>query len=225
MCRNWVKKTTIGITLFSLLGLFVDALLRILICDSFIVSGPSMEPTFHDRQRVWASKTGIGARIYTKYDFSDSELHSLRMPGFGKMRKGDIVVFNHPYGAYPDKISFKINYVLIKRCVGAPGDTVKVSGSEQYFVPGRGDYITLDTCMMRQYRHQIEFETGKRISVNDKGIVFLDGKILNEYQFTSDWYFFVGDNPTISIDSRQFGLVPESYIIGRVIACSAPDDT
>ena len=217
MIGDKTRISIIGITVIMLSLLVIHVLLRILVYDSFIVSGTSMEPTFHDRQRVWAFKTGLGARIYTKYDFSDPELHSFRMPGFGKMRKGDIVVFNHPYGAYPDKISFKINYVLIKRCVGAPGDTVKVSGSEQYFVPGRGDYITLDTCMMRQYRHQIEFETGKRISVNDKGIVFLDGKILNEYQFTSDWYFFVGDNPTISIDSRQFGLVPESYIIGRVV--------
>lgn len=217
MIGDKTRISIIGITVIMLSLLVIHALLRILVYDSFIVSGTSMEPTFHDRQRVWAFKTGLGARIYTKYDFSDPELHSFRMPGFGKMRKGDIVVFNHPYGAYPDKISFKINYVLIKRCVGAPGDTVKVSGSEHYFVPGRGDYITLDTCMMRHYCHQIEFETGKRISVNDKGIVFLDGKILNEYQFTSDWYFFVGDNPTISIDSRQFGLVPESYIIGRVV--------
>ena len=209
MIGDKTRISIIGITVIMLSLLVIHVLLRILVYDSFIVSGTSMEPTFHDRQRVWAFKTGLGARIYTKYDFSDPELHSFRMPGFGKMRKGDIVVFNHPYGAYPDKISFKINYVLIKRCVGAPGDTVKVSGSEQYFVPGRGDYITLDTCMMRQYCHQIEFETGKRISVNDKK--------LNEYQFTSDWYFFVGDNPTISIDSRQFGLVPESYIIGRVV--------
>lgn len=200
----------------SLSFLFLYGMCRVFICDSFIVSGPSMEPSFHDGQRIWAFKIGIGARIYTRYDFSDPNLHSFRLPGIRRLRKGDIAVFNYPYGANPNDISFKINYVLIKRCSGGPGDTVLVNSYEKCYVPGRGDVVSLDSCLIRHYRNQIEFETGKRIDVKENGIILLDGEPIKEYQFVSDWYFFIGDNLAFSRDSRLFGLVPESYIVGRV---------
>lgn len=204
---------TIAVIGVSLLLCFI----RVFICDTFMVSGPSMEPTYHDGQRVYAFKIGIGARIYTRYDFSNPELHSFRMPGIRRLRKGDIAIFNHPYGVNNKGISFKINYVLIKRCAGVPGDTVQVNLSEKCFVPGRGDSIILDSCTFRQYLHQIEFETGKKLTTDDNRAYYLGGISIKEYQFLSDWFFFIGDNAALSRDSRQFGLVPESYIIGRVL--------
>ena len=81
--------------------LVILCLVRIFVYDSFIVSGPSMEPTFHDGQKVRAFKCGIGARIYTSYDFTDPELHAFRMPGPRKIRRGDVAVFNHPHGMGP----------------------------------------------------------------------------------------------------------------------------
>lgn len=211
-------KVSIKVLTYTLLSLmFLNILCRVFICDSFIVSGPSMEPTFHDGQRVWAFKIGIGARIYTRYDFSDPELHSFRMPGIRKLRKGDIAIFNHPYGVNHEDISFKINYVLIKRCAGVPGDTVQLNLSEKCFVPGRGDFIILDSCTFRQYSHQIEFETEKKLTMDDNHAYYLDEFPITEYQFVSDWFFFIGDNIALSRDSRQFGLVPESYIIGRIM--------
>ncbi len=184
---------------------------RIFICDSFIVSGPSMEPTFNDRERVMAFKTGIGARIYTKYNFADPKLHSFRMPGLRKLRRGDVAVFNYPYGAYPGTISFKINYVLIKRCAGAPGDTVQLDGLEPCYVPARGDRIILDSANVVRYSRQIEFETG------------MPPEVGGEHTFSTDWFFFIGDNFKHSRDSRHFGLVPESYIVGRVRQKRSPN--
>lgn len=213
--RNKVQFLTVFISL-SLVVLGV-CFIRVFICDTFIVSGPSMEPTFHDGQWVCAFKIGIGARIYTQYDFSDPELHSFRIPGLRRLRKGDIAIFNHPYGVNHEDISFKINYVLIKRCAGVPGDTVQLNLSEKCFVPGRGDSIILDSCTFRQYSHQIEFETGKKLTMDDNHAYYLDKMPIKRYQFTSNWYFFLGDNLTLSRDSRQFGLVPESYIIGRIM--------
>ena len=190
---------------FAIIGIIsLSCLIRVFICDSFLVSGVSMEPTLHDGQRVFVFKTGMGARIYTKYDFSDPELHSFRMPALRKLRRGDIAVFNHPYGVHPGDISFKINYVLIKRCAGVPGDTVKRDGCEPLYVPSRGDRILLDSVDVVHYRNQIEFETGRLPEVGE------------EYRFRTNWYFFVGDNAPFSLDSRHFGLVPESYIVGIV---------
>lgn len=178
--------------------------LRIFVCDSFIVRGPSMEPNYHDGERVLAFKIGCGARIYTNYDFTEPRLGAFRLPGLRPIRKGDVVVFNHPYGVSEDSISFKINYVLIKRCAGAPGDSVSLTGREPIYVPRKGDAVRLDSTALRKYRPQIMYETDGRPAEGD------------EYTFKSNWYYFLGDNASLSLDSRVFGLVPESYIVGRV---------
>ena len=57
--------------------------------------------------------------------------------------------------------------------------------------------------------------------------VYLGGKELNEYEFSTDWYFFGGDNVMNSKDSRYIGLVPEDYIIGivtRILFSKNPDE-
>lgn len=118
---------------------------RVLILDSFIVSGESMEPVMHSGQKVYVNKMLLGPRIYTDFDFTCPKLHSFRIKGFGKLRPGDVAVFNYPYARSLDTISFRINYVYVKRCIGAPGDSVSIVdgywhnsrihgliGSEQY---------------------------------------------------------------------------------------------
>lgn len=102
--------------------------LRVFVCDRFTVRGDSMEPTLHDGERIFVNKLLMGARIYIDYDFSSPELKCFRMPGLRKVRPGDVVVFNYPYARSRDSISFRINYVYTKRCIGAPGDTVSIVG-------------------------------------------------------------------------------------------------
>jgi signal peptidase I len=50
------------------------------------------------------------------------------MPSLGKVKVGDIVVFNYPDAYDRHKIEFRINYVYTKRCIGLPGDTVGIYG-------------------------------------------------------------------------------------------------
>ena len=99
---------------------------RVLICDSFIVRGESMEPVIHSGERVWVNKLKMGARIYTDYDFTKPTLSSFRLPGFSKVEAGDLLVANYPYARSKDTITFQINYVYLKRCYAAPGDTVRI---------------------------------------------------------------------------------------------------
>lgn len=99
---------------------------RVLILDSFIVSGESMEPVMHSGEKVYVNKMVLGPRIYTDFDFTSPKLHSFRIKGFGKLRPGDVAVFNYPYARNLDTISFRINYVYVKRCIGAPGDSVSI---------------------------------------------------------------------------------------------------
>ena len=132
---KWGKKTDNALTVVIIL-LLVLALLpvlygagRIFVCDRFITKGESMEPTMHTGEPMYVKKWIMGARIYTKFDFTTDELHCFRMPGFRKLRVGDIAVFNYPFGWKNREIGFKINYVYAKRCVGAPGDTLTIVDS------------------------------------------------------------------------------------------------
>lgn len=51
---------------------------------------------FPTRDHVLVSKLLIGARIYTKYDFSDPVMESFRMPGLRRVRPGDVALSGTP---------------------------------------------------------------------------------------------------------------------------------
>lgn len=144
-------KKTIRIVSAVLLSALAVVLLhyarRALVCDSFIVKGVSMEPVLHDGDRVWVNKLSMGARIYADFDFSSPRLVSFRLPGLSKVRAGDLVVANYPYARSKDSISFRINCVYLKRCYGAPGDSVRIV--DGYYVDSRGGGIG-DLTMQRE---------------------------------------------------------------------------
>lgn len=100
--------------------------------DQFKINGQSMEPTLVTGDHVLVNKLLMGARIYTKYDFSDPDMECFRMPGFRKLRPGDVAVFNYPEGYDRGKVEFRINYVYAKRCIGCPGDTVGIEDGYYY---------------------------------------------------------------------------------------------
>lgn len=104
----------------------------VFLTDRFTIRGGSMLPTLHDGQHVFVNKLLMGARIYTKYDFSDPVMESFRMPGLRNVRPGDIVIFNYPYPDSTGKIHFRINYVYAKRCIGRSGDTVGIRNGYYY---------------------------------------------------------------------------------------------
>ena len=98
---------------------------RVFVADRFIIPSDSMYPTLQRGDRIAVNKLLYGARIYKDYDFQDGmELKSFRMKGLRNIRRNDILVFNFPINK--GRISFKINYVYAKRCIGLPGDTVSI---------------------------------------------------------------------------------------------------
>lgn len=102
-------------------------LLRIFLCDQFVVPSDSMNPTLIAGDRILVNKLIAGARIYKKLEFGkDIPLRSFRTPGIRKVGVNDVVVFNAPRGYDRNRIEFRINYVYSKRCIGTPGDSVSV---------------------------------------------------------------------------------------------------
>lgn len=85
---------------FSVLALIFVLPIRFFIAQPFLVSGASMEPTFHTDE----------------YLIVDQLTYHLEEP-----RRGDVVVFRYPKD--PSKF-------FIKRIIGLPGDTITIAGKE-----------------------------------------------------------------------------------------------
>lgn len=113
-------------------------LLRLLVCDQFVVPSHSMNPTLIAGDRILVNKRIAGPRIYRSFDFSEeAPLESFRLAGRRPVRVGDVAVFNAPHGYDRGRIEFRINYVYAKRCIGAPGDSVSIR--DGYFRNNRHD--------------------------------------------------------------------------------------
>lgn len=113
------------------------------------------------------------------------------------VNRGDIVVFETPPRAEDANGSIKD---LVKRVIGLPGETVEAHGGI-VFVNGRQleePYLEdgVKTCAL----------DSAPASCNDFG----------PEQIPSGDVFVMGDNRTASKDSRAFGPIDESSIVGRV---------
>ncbi len=63
---------------------------------------------------------------------------------------------------------------------------------------------------------KFEANKDKKITLED-GQLRINGKIQENYTFQKNYYFMLGDNFHVSLDSRYWGLVPEDHIIGKAV--------
>ncbi len=116
--------------------------LRNFVGETYFIPSSSMEDELLAGDFIWVNKLAYGPRFpqtilsipFTKniLPFSNKlpsyltwiELPYFRLPGFGPIKRNDIIVFNFPAedGHPVDK---KANFV--KRCVGLPGDTIEIT--------------------------------------------------------------------------------------------------
>jgi signal peptidase I len=104
---------------------------------------------------------------------------------FSEPQRGDIVVFKYPKDT---------TQRFIKRIIGLPGETVIVKNGEVSVTKVGGENVVLDENYLPS-----------------------DLKTYGDANTTlkADEYFVLGDNRTYSYDSRSWGVVQKSYIIGR----------
>ncbi len=138
-----------------LFAVVAATLIRWLIMEAYTIPTPSMENSMLVGDFLFVSKFHYGTRTpktilqlpltHQKIWFTDIpsyvewiQLPQYRLPGFSKVKREDVVVFNVPPRElnegknYP--VDLKTNY--IKRCVGIPGDVLEVK-ERQLIVNGQ----------------------------------------------------------------------------------------
>ena len=157
--RDLRAKSKSGDTVSSLLfAIVVATIVHTYVLQPFTIPTASLEKTLLVGDFLFVSKVNYGARVpmttiaapmvHDTIPFFNIKSYStwpqlpyLRLPGFEKVEKNDIVVFNWPIDTvrfFRDKNSIgirkpvdkKSNYV--KRCVGTPGDTFSLRDGVVY---------------------------------------------------------------------------------------------
>src|ERR1043165_1993031 len=96
----------------------------------------SMKNTLNEGDYILVNKLAYGPRIpITPFaiPFSDAyidwQLPYFRLPGFSKVKRNDIIVFNYPQ---EDELPVDHRKLYVKRCIGLPGDEVKIMNAVVY---------------------------------------------------------------------------------------------
>ena len=123
-----------------LLALLAAMFIRAFIVEAYTIPSSSMEKTLLVGDYLFVSKLHYGSRIpitplsvpFTHHtlpklqskSYSEAiELPYMRLPGFGNIKRNDIVVFNYPVDL-SRPVDKRENYV--KRCVALPCDTLQI---------------------------------------------------------------------------------------------------
>ena len=163
----------------------------------------SMQPTILVGDRVFVNKLAYDLKVpFTTWHIAE----------WGDPQRGDIVVFFSP----------KDGTRMVKRVIGLPGDTIELR-NEQLFINGQPvDYSTLEPGVSRPLpaaeRARGIFAT-EQLPGRPHAVMALKGvqamRTFGPVHVAADQYFMMGDNRDNSFDSRYFGTVDRSQIVGR----------
>ena len=181
----------------------VGLFLRANAVEAFVLPTSSMAPTLISGDRVLANKIRIETVSFAH---------------------GDVIVFRNPENRRQN---------FIKRIVGLPGDTVEVKAG-QLLINGRPldrepIPATDETPAMKVAGKRAFYES----SGNRRYTILVDAEA-DKHGDTDDLpmqtvpvgsYFVLGDNRSLSLDSRKFGAISHGDIVGQVVFNYRPGDT
>jgi signal peptidase I len=81
-------------------------------------------------------------------------------------------------------------------------------------IPKKGDIITLNDNTIEMYRRLITAYEHNQLDQRN-GQYFINGNAATTYTVQQNYYWMMGDNRHRSQDSRFWGFVPETHIVGR----------
>lgn len=99
-----------------------------------------------------------------------------------------------------------------------PFDSVNFKNSvDNYgpvYIPKKGITVQLNKNNLPLYKRLITVYEGHALNEVGNQII-LDGKVVSSYTFKYNYYWMMGDNRHNSQDSRFWGFVPETHVVGK----------
>jgi signal peptidase I len=187
-------------TLKSMLEIIVFAVFIVtFIVQPFRIPSGSMEPTLRVGDFLLVDKQSYGP---------SGVLDRLLLPP-AWVKRGDLVVFHYPVNP---------GLHLVKRVVGMPGDRIRMRGG-LVLVNGRvleEPYAFYSPSRPNGFRDDFPSLLEADPNVDLRWWIRLRGSMKDgEVTVPANQYFVLGDNRNDSEDSRYWGFVPRSAIVGR----------
>ena len=165
--------------------------LKMWVIEGYTIPTASMQPTLTMGDKIWIKK----------------------LP-FCPLKKGEIVAFKSPE-------TENVNFV--KRCIGLPNDSISLvngkftlqkGNSKAFAIPQKGQTIHFNAENFAFYQPLLQhFEKVQAGMIG--GTLYINNVVGDSYTFSQNYFYMLGDNQEDSYDSRNWGLVPESFIIGK----------
>jgi signal peptidase I len=173
------------------------------VVQAFKIPSQSMEPTLLVGDHLLVNKFVFEGR---------GQWYDKLLP-YRAIRRGDIVVFKYPYDDHP---------YYVKRVIGVPGDRIRIAGS-RVFVNEKlisEPYAVHDPLVDDPFGE--EFPPAPDAVPRDRLRPEWAAQIMNyvrggELLVPPNDYFVMGDNRDDSWDSRYWGFVNRSAIVGEPI--------
>ncbi|MBC6428510.1 MAG: signal peptidase I [Cellvibrionales bacterium] len=181
--------------------LLIVFIIRSFLYEPFQIPSKSMLPTLQVGDFILVDKFSYGLRL---------PLTGTQIIPIGQPQRGDLMVFTPPGD----------NRYFIKRVIGLPGDQIRLR-AHQIWVNGEPqpreqlETLTWRLAYSTELWQETTGETTHATQVrNPPGLWSRSG----DYQVPPGHYFMLGDNRDNSSDSRTWGPVPESNIVGKAVA-------
>ena len=194
------KRIIVKIINFILTAITVSAVVFILYwfiqittACSFHTPSGSMSPTLLPDESGLVNKWKLGARIFNIVDAVEGKPYTIkRLPGYGQLERGDVIVFNYPYqDKTEDSIAMNLRMYYCKRAIAVAGDSLEIRNCF-YHVKGHADTIgvaseqkQLQNHIDYFLKHNTEYQWWMRCapydtlfnwSVRDMGPILIPGK-------------------------------------------------